>query len=77
MRKFLADSLWKKNFGPPTEDIKRRYSNLAINNVISHPFSGKGKKAGWICFHGFMPRHSQLSVHKPQPTFAAREKILH
>jgi hypothetical protein len=61
-------------FGLTTKDVKRMAFQLAINNGISHPVSGKEKNSGWKWFHKFMRRHSQLSLRRPQPTSAARAK---
>jgi hypothetical protein len=64
----------KQFVGLTTKNVKRMAFQLAIKNEVSHPFSGKDKKAAWKWFHSFMRRHLQLRLRKPQPTSAATAK---
>jgi hypothetical protein len=72
-------SYWleKELFGLTTEDAKRKTFQLAVKNIISHPFSGKGKKVGWKWFHGFMP-HIRRWIYTSHGRHLLREqKVLH
>ena len=57
-------------YGLTRSALQQLAYEYAEQNHISHPFK-KGKAgSGWI--HGFMTRHPELSLRKPEPISIAR-----
>lgn len=61
-------------YGLRRRDIKKMAFRLAIKNGLNHPFSYRQQCAGDKWLRGFLRRHTQLSLKKPQGTSFARVK---
>jgi hypothetical protein len=61
-------------YGLRRKDISRMAFQLAMQNGIKHPFSVERQSAGRKWLRGFLKRHPQLSLRKPQGTSMARVK---
>ena len=49
---------------------------MAVNLKIKHPFNSSRAKAGYDWYAGFMGRHPQLAIRKPEGLSAARGMML-
>ncbi|KAI4468483.1 tc5 transposase dna-binding domain [Holotrichia oblita] len=61
-------------YGLRRRDIKKMAFQLAIKNGLNHPFSYRQQCAADKWLKGFLRRHTQLSLKKPQGTSFARVK---
>lgn len=61
-----------KLFGVTYDDLRKIAFQLAEKNNIPHPFNKNTKEAGKDWVFGFLKRHPELSLRKPEPTSAAR-----
>jgi hypothetical protein len=59
-------------YGLTTKDLKALAYNLAVKNNKAHPFNVQKQEAGKDWFQGFLNRHPELSIRKPESTSAAR-----
>lgn len=61
-------------FGLRRKDITRMAFQLAMHNGVKHPFSAQKQSAGRKWLKGFLKRHPQLALRKPQGTSINRIK---
>ncbi|XP_014663364.1 PREDICTED: uncharacterized protein LOC106806035 [Priapulus caudatus] len=61
-----------KLFGFSTKELQMLTFQLAERNKIPHPFNRIDEMAVVDWLEGFMKRHADLSLRKPEPTSAAR-----
>lgn len=66
----------KCGFGMTIDDICRTAYAMAEMLKIKHPFSKTKAKAGYDWYEGFMRRHPQLAIRKPEGLSAARGMML-
>ncbi|CAH2086648.1 unnamed protein product [Euphydryas editha] len=59
-------------YGLTVKDLKALVYQLAIKNNKPNPFSAEKKEAGREWINGFLKRHPELSIRKPENTSAAR-----
>ena len=59
-------------FGLSTKDVRRLAYDLAAREGIQHRFNCERKLAGLAWLQGFMKRHPDLSIRKPQATSVNR-----
>ncbi|GBP86806.1 hypothetical protein EVAR_99886_1 [Eumeta japonica] len=59
-------------YGLTTKDLKALAYNLAVKNNKPHPFNVQKQEAGKDWVQGFLNRHPELSIRKPESTSAAR-----
>lgn len=59
-------------FGLTTRDVKVLGYQLAIRNGKAHPFKEHMSMAGRDWLYGFLKRHPELAIRKPESTSAAR-----
>ncbi|XP_022166135.1 uncharacterized protein LOC111030774, partial [Myzus persicae] len=59
-------------FGFSTVDCRKLAYQLAVKNNKKHNFSHIKEEAGYDWYKGFMSRHPELSLRKPEATSAAR-----
>lgn len=59
-------------YGLTTKDLKALAYNLAVKNNKPHPFNVQKQEAGKDWIQGFLDRHPELSIRKPESTSAAR-----
>ncbi|XP_050557910.1 uncharacterized protein LOC118277956 [Spodoptera frugiperda] len=59
-------------YGLTTKDLKALAYNLAVKNNKPHPFNVQKQEAGKDWIQGFLKRHPELSIRKPESTSAAR-----
>ncbi|CAH2102389.1 unnamed protein product [Euphydryas editha] len=59
-------------YGLTVKDLKALVYQLAIKNNKYNPFSAEKKEAGREWINGFLKRHPELSIRKPENTSAAR-----
>ena len=64
----------RRFYGIGLADIKRLAYQLAIKNGLRHPFSHENGAAGKKWLKGFLKRHPNLSIRKPQGISKARIK---
>ena len=62
----------KSLFGLTTKDLRRLAFDFATQMNIQHRFNTEIRMAGydWLC--GFLSRHPELSIRKPEATNIAR-----
>lgn len=58
----------KKCYGLSQKDVTQMAFQLACKNGLKHPFSTEKKCAGKKWLKGFLERHQELSLKKPQAT---------
>ncbi|XP_053376521.1 uncharacterized protein LOC128547554 [Mercenaria mercenaria] len=63
-------------FGLTIRDICKLAFEFAIKLDVKHRFSVDKQKAGYDWYEGFMRRHKQLAIRKPEGLSAARAKML-
>ena len=68
----IIQDMEKKLFGLTTKDVRRLAFDFATQMNIKHRFNTNMKMAGLDWLQGFLSRHPQLSIRKPQPTNTAR-----
>ena len=68
----IIQDMEKKLFGLTTKDVRRLAFDFATQMNIKHRFNTNMKMAGPDWLQGFLSRHPQLSIRKPQPTNIAR-----
>jgi hypothetical protein len=61
-------------FGLTIDDVRRLAFELAELNNIPHKFNRPSKMAGKSWLYGFLRRHPEVSLRKPENTSAARAK---
>ncbi|KAH9639176.1 hypothetical protein HF086_014040 [Spodoptera exigua] len=59
-------------YGLTVKDLKALVYQLAIKNNKPNPFNAEKKEAGREWINGFLKRHPELSIRKPENTSAAR-----
>lgn len=59
-------------YGLTAKDLRALAYNLAVKNNKVHPFNVQKQEAGKDWFQGFLNRHPDLSIRKPESTSAAR-----
>jgi hypothetical protein len=59
-------------FGLTSKELRNLAFQLADKNGKHHPFDKEKEEAGMEWFRGFMKRHPDLSLRKPESTSAAR-----
>ena len=63
-------------FGLTIRDICKLAYEFATKLDIKHPFNAEKQEAGYDWYQGFMRRHQQLSIRKPEGLSAARATML-
>lgn len=63
-------------FGLTIDDVCRTAYSMALSLQIKHPFNTSKAKAGYDWYSGFMGRHPQLAIRKPEGLSAARGMML-
>jgi len=58
-------------FGLTMKELRNLVFQLAVINGKYHPFKKEKGEAGMDLLHGFMNRHHDLSLRKPEPTSTA------
>jgi len=59
-------------FGLTTVEVRKLAYQLAERMNVRHKFNKSSKMAGVDWLHGFMSRHTELSIHSPQATSVSR-----
>jgi hypothetical protein len=59
-------------FGFTTKELRSLAYELCKANGCSNPFEGNSEMAGVYWLRGFLKRHSDISLRKPEATSAAR-----
>ncbi|XP_070546834.1 uncharacterized protein [Ptychodera flava] len=65
-----------RGFGLTIVDTCRLAFEIAERKGIAHPFNNDKKRAGYDWFQGFIQRHPQLAIRKPEGLSAARTSML-